>query len=382
MMGRANLLCVANFPPEAGYAWQFIESLYASTADDLAVEGVESWVAYPNLDEPPPGLGDSEATPIELPIELGSPRSLLQLAREIRSRHIRVLYFSDRPSWHPAYAILRMAGIRRIVVHDHTSGARTPPRGLKRFLKSATRRFTPALADIFLAVSEYVGRRKLDVDLVPEDRVRVVLNSVHIPPRVDRRSLRRAYDIPDERPVIACACRAAEYKGVQYLLRAFDALVPRLTSRPVLVYFGDGPYMDELRALRETLPARGDMIFAGYRPQAADLLGGADLCVVPSVWAEAFGLAALEPAARGVPVVATRTGGIPEVVTHGETGLLVPPGDTGALADAMERLLTDPELRASMGRRGRQRAEERFAREDQIRTLTALFRDQMPSGTP
>jgi glycosyltransferase involved in cell wall biosynthesis len=188
------------------------------------------------------------------------------------------------------------------------------------------------------------------------------------------------FGVPPDRPIVLCACRAAEYKGVQYLLEAFDRLVPRLPVRPLLIYFGDGPYMSELRRLRETLEHRDDVIFAGYRPDVPDLIGGADLCVVPSVWGEAFGLAALEPAANGVAVVASRVGGIPEVVVDGETGRLVPPASPDALCEAMEQLLTDEETRRAMGARGRERAKVAFSRRGQVENLTTFFRGLMGLG--
>src|SRR5690606_33553846 len=113
-----------------------------------------------------------------------------------------------------------------------------------------------------------------------------------------------------------------------------------------------------------------------YRSGVAELLGGADLCVVPSTWGEAFGLAALEPAARGIAVVATRVGGIPEVVADGVTGILVPPADPESLADAMADLLTDEARRRTMGERGRERAAEIFSRARQVSQLQTLFRNQ------
>lgn len=368
-----NLLCVANFHTNAGYAWNFIESLYAAVADDLAAGGVRTFVAYPTIDAPPQSLTGSKAEAIELPFKPGSPKHVFRFVRAIRRHGIRTLYLSDQPSWHPAYAVFRAAGIKTIIVHDHTSGERTPPLGVRRILKRLLRQFRLAMADEVLAVSDYVRRRKIDVDLIPEGRVRVMLNSVQIPETIDRTSLRAMFSIAPERPIIICACRAAEYKGVQYLLEAFNSL-ERSDPRPVLVYFGDGPYLDELRRIRASLPACEDIILAGYRADAPKLLGGADICVVPSIWQEAFGLAALEPAAHGVAVIATRVGGIPEVVVDRETGRLVPPRDSTALTETIAELLANPSMRRQMAENGRLRAMARFSRHHQICNLTQLIR--------
>jgi glycosyltransferase involved in cell wall biosynthesis len=372
-----GLLCVANFPSNTGYAWNFIEGLYAGIADRLAADGIATWVAYPRIVEPPAPLAGSEARATELDIELGSRRSLLALLRFVRENRIRVVYLTDRASWHPAYLLLRMAGVRKIVVHDHTSGARTTPRGAKRVMKRLTRRLPGALADEVIGVSDFVARRKIEVDLVPAKRVRRIWNSLRIPPAAPgaARQLRAVFGLPGERPVVVCAGRATPEKGVVHLLRAFEQVCsPGDPRRPALVYMGSGPALDEILAVRESLACRDDVFCPGYRSDAPDLIAGADLCVVPSVWEEAFGLAVLEPMARGVPVIASRAGGIPEVVEEGETGLLVPPGDARAIASAMRRLLENPEERRRMGANGRLRAERHFALDDELDELTRLLR--------
>jgi glycosyltransferase involved in cell wall biosynthesis len=93
----------------------------------------------------------------------------------------------------------------------------------------------------------------------------------------------------------------------------------------------------------------------------AQLYSRADICVVPSLWAEPFGMVAVEAMASGRPVVASKIGGLADSVVDGETGYLVPPGDAAALADKLRVLLDDPQLRAEMGRRGRARVEESFS---------------------
>ena len=366
-----SVLCVANFPANTGYAWDFIESLYAGIADQLSAKSIPVWVGYPEVQEYPKTLIGSAAKPVELEVRPGSPGSMSRTLRFIRKHDVQVVYVADQPAWHPAYALMKLAGVRRVIAHDHTSGARTVPQGVKRFMKLALRRaFSFMFADVVLAVSDFVAQRKVEVELVPQQRVRRIWNSVVVPPvnaRAKQR-LREAFSLNAGEVVVMCACRAAREKGVEHLLKAVD----RIEQPAVVIYMGQGPDIGRLEEIRLSSGRKDQIIFAGYREDAKSLMEGADICVVPSVWQEAFGLSVLEPMARGVPVIATRVGGIPEVVVEGETGLLVQPGDEVALARALDQLLANPVERQRMGDNGRRRALEHFSLNREIDELTRL----------
>jgi glycosyltransferase involved in cell wall biosynthesis len=372
-----GLLCVCNFPANTGYAWDFIEGLYAGLGKRLSPSGVRTFVAYPDVTQAPRSLTGTGATAVKLDVILDSATSLAETLDFIRDHHIEVVYLCDRPAWNPRYAALRRAGVRRIIVHDHTSGNRTPPRGLKRLVKRARMVLPGSMADQVIAVSDFVATRKRTVDLIPAGRVKRIWNSIEAldaAPDAARR-LRERFAIAQDRPVIVCAARATPEKGVATLLRAFDRVMQIRAAdepRPVLLYLGDGPALADLRALAASLTARGDIIFAGYVEQANALIAGADLCVVPSVWQEAFGLAALEPMASGTPVIASRVGGIPEIVIDGKTGRLVAPGDEEELAAAIIELLRNPSERRQLGESGRARAHDVFSRERQLDELYAI----------
>jgi glycosyltransferase involved in cell wall biosynthesis len=258
---------------------------------------------------------------------------------------------------------------------------------VKRLIKDTRHRLLPGgMADRVLAVSDFVALRKVEVDLVPARRVTRIWNSVDVPERVpddgERGRIRGRFGLSTTRPLVICVGRAAREKGIHHLFRAFDALLDEAEfaaeeARPVLLYLGDGPAMREIRALRHELAHVEDIRLGGYVEGAAEIVGAADLAVVPSTWAEAFGLAALEPLSRGVPVVASNVGGLPEVVRHGVDGLLVPPGDEVGLARALYKLLLDPELRQEMGARGRERAQSEFSRRVQLDHLEEVFVSEM-----
>lgn len=373
-----NLLFVVNYPSGTGFAWRFIEELYAGVATRLESRGVRTSVAYPALDVSPSALEGSPARPVLFDFRISTPGAVARTARKLRELEVETLYLPDRAPWHPAYPVLRSAGVERIIVHDHTSGHRTRPGPVKAAVKEARGRIPGTVADIVVAVSDFVRERLIEVNRLPPDRVVRLWNSVTTPPagRWETGTLRSIVEVPSHRPVICAAGRASEEKGYAHLFRAFDGLCAGWSddgSRPLLAYIGDGPYIAELRTLKSRLTFGDDIVMLGYRDDAADLQGEADLCVVPSTWAEAFGLSALEPMARATPVVASRAGGLPEVVVDGRTGILVAPGDERQLQEAMDRILRDPDLRASMGAAARERALEQFSRSRQVRELTRII---------
>ena len=372
----STILFVANFPANTGYAWDFIEGLYAGVGTRLAPKGVRTFVAYPDIPSPPRTLRGTPAEPVVLDARLETVASLRQTLDFVRRERVQLVYLTDRPACSSFYPVLRAAGVRAIIVHDHTSGARTVPRGAKRLAKWALARVPGLTADRVIAVSDFVARRQREVAMIPAGRVTRVWNSVAVPPVTDdgKRVARHALKLDENAPIIACTCRATQEKGVDHLLRAFDRLQPG----PILLYAGDGPAFASLQALRDSLPSRDRIHLLGYRTDREALLEAADVCVVPSVWEEAFGLAALEAMARGKPVVATQVGGIPEIIQPGVTGLLVPPGNDATLAQAIASLLANPTTAAEMGRNARRDVNERFNPEKLLSCLSDLVEVYLP----
>jgi len=175
-------------------------------------------------------------------------------------------------------------------------------------------------------------------------------------------------------PVIGTVCRLVEpKKGLSVLLHAVERLTQQsATARCQLLIVGDGPAFDQLRRLSEELGIAPWVVFAGMRRDIASLLPLMDVFVLPSAY-EGFGISIIEAMAAGRPVVATAVGGIPDIVVHGETGLLVPPGDPAALAAAVDTLLTSPRKAAAFGARGRARASEQFSIEAVVRRHAELY---------
>jgi glycosyltransferase involved in cell wall biosynthesis len=162
--------------------------------------------------------------------------------------------------------------------------------------------------------------------------------------------------------VVGFVKRMHHLAGPDILLRAFAAAVAQAPEIRQLRMAGDGPMLTELKKLAEDLGVQSHIVWSGWIEDPAELAKlyhACDLVVMPSR-RESFGMAAVEAAACGLPVIASRFGGIPEIVEHGKTGLLVEPQDVAALTAALVQLSNDPAGRARMGAAARQRAETCF----------------------
>jgi glycosyltransferase involved in cell wall biosynthesis len=205
---------------------------------------------------------------------------------------------------------------------------------------------------------------------VPGDKLRVVFNGVD--PRCFEdhdRALRGELD-PDT-VLVGILGRIDPLKGHEVLL---DALA-RTGKNVRLWIVGDVAFRryEDYRASLEA-KAPGDRVeFLGWRDDLPEVLAALDLVVQPSTKPEAFGRAAAEAQAAGLPVIASRIGGLPEVVEEGVTGMLVPPGDAGALGAAIDTLAQDPKRRRSMGAAGRERARQLFTRAAHARAIQSIF---------
>jgi glycosyltransferase involved in cell wall biosynthesis len=179
---------------------------------------------------------------------------------------------------------------------------------------------------------------------------------------------------------IVQAARLVPKKGLRTALRAFAAFA-RTHPRATFVIAGEGPQEQELRALAAELGVAGQVNFAGFLDQPAlrKLFAESDIFLHPSETAggdvEGVPNALLEAMATGLPVVSTRHGGIPEVVEHGVSGLLVPEGDVAAVADCLRRIAADASVRDGLATRGAAAVRDQFSAARQIAVIEQLYAD-------
>ncbi len=249
------------------------------------------------------------------------------------------------------------ARLRRIPVVWHMRDLLTDD-DAREWLRRAVRRIRPEVIAISEAVAaQFEGMRCT---------VRVVPNGIPLDrfePGRPPEDLRAELGLPDGAPTACAVGRLTPWKGHRTLLRAWPDVIRRVPDAHLLIVgevaFWEDGYAEELRALSEALGIARNVTWAGFREDVPEMLRLADLLVLAST-DEPFGRVVIEGMATGLPVVATASGGVPEIVMDGRTGLLVPPEQPAPMAEAIAQVLSDPTRGESMGEAGRDRALERF----------------------
>lgn len=294
--------------------------------------------------------------------------TFLKLRRLIRSRRIEVIHTHDIHGLIDGAACrLTTPGLR--FVHTFHYGNYPDRRIRHKLIEGALSR----VADALVAVSHSQAAAIRKLYRIPEQRIRVVWNGVEEPrPSAEAPALQ--WSIPAGTPVIASISTMIAQKGIGHLLEA-AAMLREAGERFVLLIAGDGPLRREHLARSEALGLQDHVQFLGWVPQASNkVLPLCDIFVQSSLW-EAMSIVLLEAMASAKPVVATAVGENPRVMLPGETGLLVPPANPAALADALRTLLHDPALRLRMGQAGRARYQGGFTVRHMISAHEKLYRE-------
>lgn len=239
-------------------------------------------------------------------------------------------------------------------------------------------------ADRVIAVSEQTRRHHIEYGRIPAGKVHVLYNGVdcgrfQTEGKPWRGEVREELGIPAEAPVMMTVAVLREPKGIQHMIAAMPGIIEQAPeTRYVIV--GSGPYENELKDLAMASPAAEAIQLTGPRDDVPELLAAADIFVHPTL-DDALPTVLAEAMAAGKAIVASDVGGVPEMVQDRINGLLVPPADVGALADACVSLIQDGDTRHRMQVKSRSIAEHTFNVEKQVASLTALYM-QLIEGKP
>jgi glycosyltransferase involved in cell wall biosynthesis len=294
--------------------------------------------------------------------DLGEWRRLLG---EVREREFDVIHSHKYGSNVWGALIARRAKVPVFVAHEHSWAFEGKP--IRRLVD---RRLVGAEADAYVVVSSEDERRAIEYVGMPAAKVRMIQNGIVPMPSA------APLDLGPGGPTIGTVASLRPVKNLDLLIRATAMLRAEFPDLRVLIAGGvthaASEEGDRLEALVAELGAELNVEFLGVRSDVDRILASLDVAVLTSK-REGSPLSVMEYMAAGLPVVATRVGGVPDIVADGKTGILVPGDDVGAFAEALARLLRSPELRREMGEAGRRRQQDEFTIDKTIARVEALY---------
>lgn len=371
---RRTLLLTNDFPPRPGGIQSYLENLIGYLPAEEVIVYAPRWKGCEAYDAAAPYRIVRHPTTLMLPSVAVARRA----AKLVRENDIHTVWFGAAAPLAVLGPVLRQAGAQRIVAstHGHEVGW-SMLLGARQVL-----RVIGETADVVTFVSKYTRGRFASafgrwgaLEYLPcgvdVDRF--------APNPVARQVLRDRYGLGD-RPVVLCLSRLVPRKGQDALIRALPQLIDEVPDVHLMVV-GGGPYGDRLKSLAARTGVSDRVTFTGSVP-AEELPGHhamADVFAMPTrtrgggLDVEGLGIVFLEASASGVPVVAGDSGGAPETVREGETGLVVDGRDVGAIADAVVSLLRDPQRAREMGEAGRRWTVENWQWRHQAARLQQLL---------
>ncbi|MBV9543696.1 MAG: glycosyltransferase [Chloroflexi bacterium] len=312
--------------------------------------------------------------------------ALQRLIRLLRDGHFDIVHSHlFRADIYAGIAVAQLGDARPYLVSTRHNDDRfflNPFVGIAHYMLSARQ-------DLIIAISDHIARFTIARGVRDPSRVRRVyhgLEPLHTA-ELQRQAaaIRRELGVEPADFLVGNVGRLAPQKGQRHLIGATPLLLERV-PRAHVVIAGGGDLEDFLRSLAAELGVSDRVHVLGPRTDVPALMHALDAFVMPSIW-EGFGIVLLEAMAAARPIVASSVATIPEVVLDGQTGLLVPPGDAVALADALARLADDPALAHYLGERGRERLDRSFSIEKMVgdtellyRELLETARDRTPGG--
>jgi glycosyltransferase involved in cell wall biosynthesis len=308
-------------------------------------------------------------------------KATVGLARIMREQRPQILHTHTAKAGAIGRIALVLAGRARPPIVVHTFHGHVLRGYFGRFRGWIFRRLERLLArgtDVLIAVSPEVRDDLVALGVARPEKFAVIRLGIELDERVvggndDGTATRRVMGVPDGRVLVGWIGRMTAVKRTDDVLRAFRALRDRGVDAS-LCMVGDGPDFERVVELAGELGIVRDCLFPGYQEQIGRFFGAFDVFVLPS-GNEGTPVTAIEALASGCPVVATRVGGVPDVVRDGEDGFLVDPGAVDDLADRLAQLANDPDLRRRMGKAGRARVVPRYGVDRLIDDVDRLYRE-------
>jgi len=357
------------------YTWGTREDLHLQFSRALMAHGVRPVLVFSEVRDEE--LADKfRAHGIEVAAinyEKGALQYYWQLRKVIRRDSVTAVYVAFFNYFSLVPWIARLSGLRRIVLHERNGGVLRAKSWKKRLLRLRTRIATRPVTKV-IAISQFIKDQLTEVG-VPRNKIVMVHHGVDtqrfLPDSAARTKLVHTFSLEPQELILTTVSYLKPIKHPELIVEALAQLKKRGIAARLFVA-GDGVMRTELENLSRKMGVAGQIHWLGHVSDPVALLQATDVYLMASV-GEAFCLALAEAMGCGSAVVASRSGSLPEIIEDGISGLLVPPLNASALADAIEQLSKNEQLRHQLAINAVKRVREHFTKEASIERMISVY---------
>jgi glycosyltransferase involved in cell wall biosynthesis len=303
---------------------------------------------------------------------------LIDLTRFLRKQRYHIVHTHNSKAGFIGRLAAKWAGVPIIVHTVHGFAFHDHEPAWRQILFRNLERLASHWCDKMVFISQPLIDWALRDRITRREKIRKIYSGIELDhfepvPDGERKALKEAWGIREEAPVVGIVSKLWEGKGHTILIHAFEGLKQEIPEA-VLVIVGEGYLRDKLSDLVDHLGLKGSVLFTGFQMDVRRIIATFDVAVLPSFF-EGMGRVLLEAMTMGKPVVASSVGGIPDLVHHGKTGLLVTPGSVSELKSGLLTLIRNKALAKEMGKEGRKRISEEFSAGRMAQSIEKLYRE-------
>ncbi|UCB48984.1 MAG: glycosyltransferase family 4 protein [Deltaproteobacteria bacterium] len=304
--------------------------------------------------------------------------ALLDLTAFLRRHFYHIVHTHNSKAGFLGRLASKLAGVPVIVHTVHGFAFHDEEPLWRQVLFRNLERLGSRWCDKMIFISQPLIDWALKDHIVAEEKVAKIYSGIrvdkfHPVKKQEKDRIRSKWELKQEEAVVGMVSKLWEGKGHHVLIGAFKLLKERIKDAK-LVIVGEGYLYDELLRMVDTNGLRESVLFTGFQMDVSEIIATFDVAVLPSFF-EGMGRVLLEAMAMEKPVVASRVGGIPDLIDQGINGLLVRPGNVRELAEALEKVLSDKKLARKMGREGRKRVEGQFSADVMVQSIDKVYRE-------
>lgn len=344
---KKGMLLVANWDSNVGFAWWLMESYWTAIADYYEND-YKIFLAYPSISKIPAAIASSKIQ-IETLEAAPSKGSFFKQIRFILSNGIRVIYYSDQKVAHWKYLVFRLAGVSKIIVHDHTPGLRSDSTGLKGRIKQIINNSVLSAGALF-ASSDFVKQRFVNTYRAKDRKCFLVRNGIPFLELDRQRRILHQFNIEDDQVVIVGTGRASSYKGVGFALKCIKRIIDANQNEKIIyLYCGDGPDLNLFKDLAIELGITDRVRFPGRVKSINEVCAACDIAFHPSNGEVGYSLSILEYMRAKLPAVLPDNPSVCGATIHNQTGLIYREGDELDAVECLMKLIQSQKLRNTLG---------------------------------